>query len=151
MSDEAVSNDPRVTSIEGFNARDLGPDTIGGEPPDLVVSDVSFISLKLVLPPALRLAESGARGVFLVKPQFEAGREAMAKGGMRRNPQDYDKYNRRVAEGDRKCVKISVHKHEGETGKVKKFIDAARDPVGTGKKWVKKGWGKTKEKIEGSN
>ena len=89
--DEAVSNDPRVTSIEGFNARDLGPDTIGGEPPDLVVSDVSFISLKLALPPALQLAESGACGVFLVKPQFEAGREAMAKGGMLRNPQDADR------------------------------------------------------------
>ena len=89
--DEAVSNDPRVTSTEGFNARDLGLDTIGGEPPDLVVSDVSFISLKLALPPALRLAESGARGVFLVKPQFEAGREAMAKGGMLRNPQDADR------------------------------------------------------------
>ena len=48
----------------------------------MLVSDVSFISLKLALPPALTLAADGARGIFLVKPQFEAGKDAIGKGGL---------------------------------------------------------------------
>jgi 23S rRNA (cytidine1920-2'-O)/16S rRNA (cytidine1409-2'-O)-methyltransferase len=47
-----------------------------------VVSDVSFISLKLALPPALTLAASGAFAVLLVKPQFEVGRAGIGKGGL---------------------------------------------------------------------
>lgn len=86
--DVALAADPRVISQEGVNARDLTLETIGGERPDIVVSDVSFISLRLALPPALSLAAPGAAGVFLVKPQFEAGREAIGKGGLLRNPND---------------------------------------------------------------
>lgn len=78
---QELRDDPRVTCLEGVNARDLSADMLEG-PVDLVVSDVSFISLKLALPPALGLAAPGARGVFLVKPQFEAGREAIGKGGL---------------------------------------------------------------------
>jgi len=79
--------DPRVTAIEGLNARDLTRQHFR-EAPDFLVSDVSFISLKLALPPALALAAPGARGIFLVKPQFEAGREAIGKGGLLRNAGD---------------------------------------------------------------
>ena len=79
--------DPRVTSIEGLNARDLTAENLG-RLPDFVVSDVSFISLTLALPPALDLARPGASGLFLVKPQFEAGREAIGKGGLLKNPED---------------------------------------------------------------
>ncbi|MCR4266737.1 TlyA family RNA methyltransferase [Nitratireductor sp. ZSWI3] len=85
--DPRVSEDPRVTSLEGVNARHLTLDAMGGRRPDFLVSDVSFISLKLALPPALSLAAPGARGVFLVKPQFEAGRQAIGKGGLLRDPQ----------------------------------------------------------------
>jgi hypothetical protein len=53
---ESLAADPRVTSIEGLNARDLTVDHLGGRFPDIIVSDVSFISLKLALPPALGLA-----------------------------------------------------------------------------------------------
>src|SRR5690606_1881234 len=53
-----------------------------------VVCDVSFISLKLALPPALDLAAPGAHCVLLVKPQFEAGRAAIGKGGLLRDPAD---------------------------------------------------------------
>jgi 23S rRNA (cytidine1920-2'-O)/16S rRNA (cytidine1409-2'-O)-methyltransferase len=80
--------DPRVTFIEGLNARDLTADDLGGRLPDFLVSDVSFISLTLALPPALDLARPGASGLFLVKPQFEAGREAIGKGGLLRHPED---------------------------------------------------------------
>lgn len=73
--------DPRLTSIEGLNARDLGPQHLS-HPVDLLVCDVSFISLKLALPPALELAGEGAHLVALIKPQFEAGRDALGKGGL---------------------------------------------------------------------
>ncbi|MFD2237244.1 TlyA family RNA methyltransferase [Aureimonas populi] len=81
-----ISGDPRVTSLEGLNARALEAGDLGGHSIGMVVSDVSFISLRLALPPALALASPGAAGVFLVKPQFEAGREAVGKGGMLRDP-----------------------------------------------------------------
>lgn len=88
--DERLRADPRVTVLEGVNARYAGLDDIGGAAPDFLVCDVSFISLKLALPPALSLAAPGARGVFLVKPQFEAGREAVGKGGLLRDPRSAD-------------------------------------------------------------
>lgn len=84
----ALSNDARVMSIEGLNARELTQAAIGDERPGFIVSDVSFISLKLALPPALALAEPGASGVFLVKPQFEIGRDGVGKGGLVRDPED---------------------------------------------------------------
>jgi 23S rRNA (cytidine1920-2'-O)/16S rRNA (cytidine1409-2'-O)-methyltransferase len=83
-----IRSDPRVTCIEGLNARNLTLELLAGRAPDLIVCDVSFISLRLALPPALSLAASGARGLFLVKPQFEAGREAIGKGGLLKNPDD---------------------------------------------------------------
>jgi len=89
--DAGLAADPRVSSIEGLNARDLSLADLDGQTPDFLVTDVSFISLKLALPPALDLAAPGARGVFLVKPQFEAGRDAIGKGGLLRNPADADR------------------------------------------------------------
>jgi len=83
--DPRLRQDPRVTCLEGVNARHLTPEMIGGRRPHFLVSDVSFISLKLALPPALELAVEGAQGLFLVKPQFEAGREAIGKGGLLRD------------------------------------------------------------------
>ncbi|RUW62239.1 TlyA family RNA methyltransferase [Mesorhizobium sp. M7A.F.Ca.US.008.03.1.1] len=83
-----IGGDPRVTVIEGLNARDLAFADLGGRIPDFIVSDVSFISLKLALPPALGLAKAGAKAMFLVKPQFEAGRDAIGKGGLLKDPYD---------------------------------------------------------------
>ncbi len=73
--------DPRVTLIEGLNARDLSAAHLA-HPIDLVVCDVSFISLKLALPAALDLAEEKAVLVALIKPQFEVGRDGIGKGGI---------------------------------------------------------------------
>jgi 23S rRNA (cytidine1920-2'-O)/16S rRNA (cytidine1409-2'-O)-methyltransferase len=83
--DPRLAADPRVVSREGLNARDLTAADIG-EPVGAIVTDVSFISLKLVLPPALALAAPDAWGVFLVKPQFEVGRKGLGKGGIVRDP-----------------------------------------------------------------
>jgi len=85
---EPIRCDPRVVVREGLNARDLALADLDNERPDFIVSDVSFISLKLALPPALALASPHARGVFLVKPQFEAGRDAIGKGGLLKKESD---------------------------------------------------------------
>lgn len=77
-----LASDPRVTPVEGLNARDLTETACAGRRPGAVVCDVSFISLRLALPPALALAAPGAFAVLLVKPQFEAGRERIGKGGL---------------------------------------------------------------------
>lgn len=77
-----LARDPRVIGIEGVNARDLDLGMLGGRVPDMIVCDVSFISIRLALPPALALAAPGAQAVILVKPQFEVGRRAVGKGGM---------------------------------------------------------------------
>ena len=76
-----LAADPRIISLEGVNARDLAPALISEEV-DVVVADVSFIGLKLVLPAALKLARNGAWLVALVKPQFEAGRDRVGRGGL---------------------------------------------------------------------
>ncbi|WFP62348.1 TlyA family RNA methyltransferase [Mesorhizobium sp. WSM4904] len=86
-----IAGDPRVTVIEGVNARDLTAADLGGRVPDFLVCDVSFISLKMALPPALALAGEGARALLLVKPQFEAGREAIGKGGLLKDPGDAER------------------------------------------------------------
>lgn len=86
--DEKLRKDPRITVVEGLNARDLTSSHLDGKSPDFLVSDVSFISLTLALPSALSLAAPGARGVFLVKPQFEIGRPGIGKGGILKDPAD---------------------------------------------------------------
>ena len=79
-----ISADPRVVSLEGFDARDLSPAEVP-QAPVLVVCDASFIGLAKVLPAALALAEPGADLVCLVKPQFEVGPGKVGKGGVVRD------------------------------------------------------------------
>ena len=84
-----LRDDARVMLIEGLNARDLTAGHLP-EPPEIVVADLSFISLKLALPPALQLARPGAWLLALIKPQFEAGRGAVDKQGVVRDPQVHE-------------------------------------------------------------
>jgi 23S rRNA (cytidine1920-2'-O)/16S rRNA (cytidine1409-2'-O)-methyltransferase len=79
-----LRQDPRVVVHEQTNARYLDA-TVVPEPVDVVVCDASFIALSKVLGPALGLANPGARLVALIKPQFEAGREEVGKGGVVRD------------------------------------------------------------------
>ena len=76
---ERLRADPRVDVRERTNARDLAPGDLG-PPVDVLVADLSFISLRTVLPAVLPLGREGADVVLLVKPQFEAGREEAARG-----------------------------------------------------------------------
>ena len=85
-----LRSDPRLVVHEQTNARDLTRDIIP-EPIDVVVCDASFIGLAKVLGPALDLARPGAKLVALVKPQFEAGREEVGKGGVVRDPAVHDR------------------------------------------------------------
>jgi len=80
--DWRLRNDPRVVVIEHFNARHLTLTDLPG-PVDIVVIDVSFISLRQILPPVATLLRPGADVVALVKPQFEAGRDEVRKGIIR--------------------------------------------------------------------
>jgi 23S rRNA (cytidine1920-2'-O)/16S rRNA (cytidine1409-2'-O)-methyltransferase len=82
--EESLARDPRVVAREGINARDLASVDLP-EPITAITADLSFISLKLALPPALSLAASGAWAVALVKPQFEVGRQAIGKRGIVRD------------------------------------------------------------------
>lgn len=79
-----LRNDPRVISREQFNVRHLQPSDVA-EPIDVLVADVSFISLTLVLPPVFPILKPGADAVVLVKPQFELQREDIGKGGIVRD------------------------------------------------------------------
>src|SRR4051794_40062433 len=81
-----LRQDPRVIVHEQTNARYL-TDEVVSEPVDLIVCDASFISLAKVLDKALDFARSGGRLVALIKPQFEAGRTEIGKGGVVRDPE----------------------------------------------------------------
>lgn len=76
---ERLRDDPRVRSLERTNLRTVDP-TILGDPVDIVVADLSFISLALVLDTLIAASRAGASFVLLVKPQFEAGRTEVSKG-----------------------------------------------------------------------
>jgi 23S rRNA (cytidine1920-2'-O)/16S rRNA (cytidine1409-2'-O)-methyltransferase len=83
--DWKLRNDARVVVYEGLNARHLTLEQIG-EPVDLAVCDVSFISVTLILPAVAAILKPDAQMIVLVKPQFEAGREQVGKGGIVRDP-----------------------------------------------------------------
>ena len=81
----SLRTDPRVTVMDRTNVRDLIPSMLACVP-DLVVADLSFISLRLTLPTLAAVAAPGATFVVLVKPQFEAGRGQVGRGGVVRDP-----------------------------------------------------------------
>ena len=82
----SLRSDARVRVLERTNVRDLTPDVIGG-PTDMVVADLSFISLAKVLPALIACAAPGGDIVPMVKPQFEVGREKVGAGGVVSDPQ----------------------------------------------------------------
>jgi len=92
---ERLRADPRVTVLERTNARELTELSFA---PDLVTCDVSFISVRTALPPALALARPGWEALVLVKPQFEAGRADVGRGGVVRDPETHRRVLREVAE-----------------------------------------------------
>ena len=83
--DWKLRNDPRVVVMERTNARNMGPDWFT-EAPDFASMDVSFISVKLILPGIYKSLREGAQAVILVKPQFEAPAALVGEGGIVTDP-----------------------------------------------------------------
>jgi 23S rRNA (cytidine1920-2'-O)/16S rRNA (cytidine1409-2'-O)-methyltransferase len=83
----SLRTDDRVTVVERVNVRELTPEHVGEPPPDLVVADLSFISLRLVLAPIQRCVAADADYAMMVKPQFEVGKDRVGAGGVVRDPE----------------------------------------------------------------
>ena len=127
---ESLRQDERVTVSEKLNARDLTMEHVPVAP-DLIVADMSFISLKVALPVALGLAATGARLVALIKPQFEVGRERVGKGGVVRDPALHEEVCREIAawldaRGWR-VLGVTPSPVEGPDGNREFLIGAVRD------------------------
>src|SRR6185436_19531067 len=99
--DWKLRSDPRVILHERLNARYLRHEDVG-EPIDLAVCDVSFISVTLILPAVAPLLQPEGEMVILVKPQFEVGREQVGKGGIVRNPELHASACRRIEDAVRR-------------------------------------------------
>lgn len=92
-----LRSDPRVVSREQYNLRHMRREDIGQEV-DILVADLSFISLTLVLPAVLQVLRSGGQALVLIKPQFELSREEIGKGGIVREPELHAKACSRIEE-----------------------------------------------------
>jgi 23S rRNA (cytidine1920-2'-O)/16S rRNA (cytidine1409-2'-O)-methyltransferase len=125
---ERVREDPRVIVMEGVNARQLTDLPFA---PELVVADVSFISLRQALPPVLRLARPGWEAVVLVKPQFEAGR-AYVKRGVVRDQKVRARVLRELAEAalqwEAATVGVTDSGLPGPKGNRESFLHLVHDP-----------------------
>jgi len=96
--DWRLRRDPRVVVRERTNARYLAWETVG-ELADLITCDVSFISTRLILPALAQFLREESRMVVLAKPQFEAGRQKVGKGGIVRDPQVHRQAVEKVSQG----------------------------------------------------
>jgi len=125
-----LRSDPRVVVHEQTNARDLTTAIIT-EPVDIVVCDASFISLAKVLDRALDLARPGAELVALVKPQFEAGRAEVGKGGVVRDPDVHTRVCKDAAEWVRskgwRVVGVEKSPITGPEGNVEFLLGAIKE------------------------
>jgi 23S rRNA (cytidine1920-2'-O)/16S rRNA (cytidine1409-2'-O)-methyltransferase len=123
--DPRLSDDPRVTELSGTNVRDATATTIRGRV-GVVVSDVSFISLRHVIPVLPALCEDDAEIVLLVKPQFEVGRHALASDGVVRSPAAREKALTTVVQAarDRGLAVGALERSPvtGETGNVEYLL-----------------------------
>lgn len=134
----SLAEDPRVRDLPGTNIRDVEPDDVDG-PLDVVVADLSFISLTLVLPVLRRLVTATGDLVVLIKPQFEVGRERLGRGGVVTSPHEHRRVLREVrdvaaAEGLR-LVGVAASPIRGGDGN-REFLfwlTPRRDPAGEGR------------------
>ena len=124
-----IQDDPRVDERSGVNVRDVSAAELGG-PFDLLVADLSFISLTIVLPALAALVHPGGDLVLLVKPQFEVGRDRLGSDGVVRSEQqrrEAVEAVRSAARRDRLTVRRVVPSAlSGASGNVEYFLWAVR-------------------------
>ena len=129
--DERMRTDPRVVSMERTNARHL--ESLP-EPVDIVVIDVSFISLSLMFPVVKRILKPGGECVPLIKPQFEAGKENVGKRGVVRDPAVHEMVLRNVlgfARDHQLAVRcITASPLRGPNGNIEFLAHIVNDPAG---------------------
>jgi 23S rRNA (cytidine1920-2'-O)/16S rRNA (cytidine1409-2'-O)-methyltransferase len=130
----SLRTDSRVTVLERTNVRNLAPDDIGGRV-DLCTADLSFISLSVCAPALARCTTDDADLALLVKPQFEAGRAQVGKGGVVRDASVHRSVLRRVRDGlaaaGIDAVAAMPSPLRGADGNVEFFFHARTDGVGT--------------------
>ena len=132
---EKLRKDPRVRVHERINVRYATLEDLDAEAFDLAVMDLSFISLALVLPAAVRLVKEGGRMIMLVKPQFELGPEHVSKGGVVRDP---EKRREAVAKVEAVCRDLGLEVEgtvdapiTGPAGNQETLL-SVRKPIGSG-------------------
>jgi 23S rRNA (cytidine1920-2'-O)/16S rRNA (cytidine1409-2'-O)-methyltransferase len=127
----SLRDDPRVVVRERLNLRSLTLDHLDGEPVDLVVADVSFISLTLLLAPLFSVLTREGRALLLVKPQFEVGRAGLDDHGVVRDPRLRDRAVATVIDAAQglgwTAVWQGVSGLPGESGNVEFFVEFAPD------------------------
>ncbi len=130
--DYKLRTDPRVVVMEKTNIRDIDPVTF--EKMDFVTADVSFIGLKFIFPPASDLLRLGGRMVSLVKPQFEAGRDKVGKGGIVRDSAVHEEVLRntlKLAENaGLRPLKLSFSPITGTKGNIEYLLYIEKAPAG---------------------
>jgi 23S rRNA (cytidine1920-2'-O)/16S rRNA (cytidine1409-2'-O)-methyltransferase len=130
--DWTLRSDERVTLLERTNIRDLRPELLPYRP-DLIVADLSFISLTVVLPALTAIAAPNATFVTLVKPQFEAGRKDVGSGGVVRDPSVWRAVLERVLEAFAAAEipgrTLMASPLPGPSGNIEFLLLAAADPV----------------------
>lgn len=125
-----LQNDPRVRVCDRTNVRHLEPDTVGGLC-DVMVGDLSFISLRFVLPAIVKCLRDGAELYPMVKPQFEVGKDRLGSGGVVKSPQLRAEVTRDVAEFavglGLSCHGVSASPLPGPSGNVEYFLALGAD------------------------
>lgn len=131
----SLRSDPRVVVHDRTNIRELSPELVG-EPVDLVVGDLSFISLELVLGALVSVMADSGELVLMVKPQFEVGRERVGKGGVVRDPATRaDAVSAVAAAAERRgwgARAVAVSPLPGPSGNVEFFLLLRKGPAGIG-------------------
>jgi 23S rRNA (cytidine1920-2'-O)/16S rRNA (cytidine1409-2'-O)-methyltransferase len=129
----SLRNDPRVTVLERTNVRTLEPEAIAG-PADLCTADLSFISLALCAPALARCTTADADLVLLVKPQFEAGREHVGKGGIVRDAAVHREILRKVRDdisaAGLHAIAVVPSPLRGADGNIEFFYHCRKDVTG---------------------
>jgi len=128
-----LRRDPRVTVMEGTNARGLSPEPFGGAR-DIVTADLSFISLRLVWSAVAALVRPGGDVVALVKPQFEAGRAQVRRGGVVRDPAVHEAVIeaavREAARAGLRAVAVTASPITGPAGNIEYLLHLRRPDGG---------------------